>query len=314
MTIAMKINDPTIQSRSHRRTAKLASIARVVVLACFATCCQTAIATDAIIGFTEPVKTIELAASETGTLANLDIKQGDMVQAKHVIGSLDSEVLHATREFAVAKQDSHAKLKAARIRLERANVNYEKLKQLLDEGHGGKRELQIAESDYQLALTDVEAVEEDMKLAKLEIRRIDAEIRRRQIVSPIDGVVSEIHREVGEYVSANDPNVLTIVDLRKLRVRYYVPTLAAERFNVGDSISIQLVHDQKTHVAAIDFVAPVIDADSNTIRVDLLIDNTKGTMRSGRRCKLLLETHRPAAKTEIQSQTARLPSRGGAAR
>jgi RND family efflux transporter MFP subunit len=263
-----------------------------------------AFATDAIIGFTEPVKTIELAASETGTLSKLNIKRGDFAGTNQVIGALDSEVLHETREFGIAKQDSQAKLKAARIRLERARSNFDKLQQLRDEGHGGSRELQIAESDYELARTDVEAVEEEMKLAKLEIRRIDAEIRRRQIVSPIDGVVSEIHREVGEYVSANDPNVLTIVDLRQLRVRFYVPTSAAERFNVGDTISIQLLHSQKAQAATIDFIAPVIDADSNTIRVDLLIDNAEQTMRSGRRCELLIETHRPGSTLETQSQTS----------
>ncbi len=300
--------------QNHQPIPAVASALRLIAVTCFLACGQSAIASDAVIGFTEPVKTIELAASETGTLAHLDVKRGDRVAAAKVIGSLDTEVLHATREFAIAKQDSQAKLKAARIRLDRAKENYDKLKQLRDEGHGGKRELQIAESDYELALTDVEAVEEEMKLAKLDIRRIDAEIRRRQVSSPIDGVVSEIHREVGEYVSANDPNVLTIVDLRKLRIRYYVPTSAAEQFNVGDTLGVRLVHNRITHDARIDFIAPVIDADSNTIRVDLLIDNREGKLRSGRRCELIVDSHRPASVSEGTSQTARVPFQGRGAR
>jgi hypothetical protein len=44
-----------------------------------------AFATDAIIGFTEPVKTIELAASETGTLSKLNIKRGDFAGTNQVI-------------------------------------------------------------------------------------------------------------------------------------------------------------------------------------------------------------------------------------
>jgi len=281
----------------------------VVALAVCAAWDETGYAADAIIGFTEPVRSIDLAASETGTLAALHVKPGDHIRAGALTGSLDSGVLQARREFAVARQGAQAKLKASRIRLARAKKNYERFKQLHDEGHGGKRELENAESDYELAIIDVQAVEEESKLVAVDIRRIDAEIRRRQIISPVDGVVSEIHHEIGEYVSANDPNVLTIVDLRQLKIRFDIAAAAATQIDLGDAIPIRFAHSRESHRAAVDFIAPVINADSNTIRVDLLLENNSGKMRSGRRCELLLESHQPAS-TQPELLQSRLKAGG----
>lgn len=251
---------------------------------------------EPIVGFTEPIRTVELAASQTGTLTELNVRPGQRVEAGEIIGSLDVDVLRASRDVAVAKQESEARLTAARIRLNRAEEHYNKLRQLRDEGHGGKRELQIAESDYELARNDVESVNEEILLAGLEVTRIDAEIRRRQIVSSIDGVISDVHREVGEYVSANSPHVLTIVELRQLRIRFYVPAMLAEPFDARDRIDIVLMHNHQTLTGTIDFVAPVIDADSNTVRIDVLVDNSKGKLRSGRRCQLHVDSHRPGVR------------------
>jgi len=243
---------------------------------------------DQIVGFTEPVKTIELAASETGALAELAVNRGDRVKAKQVVGSLDTEVLRAGRAVTQARLESRVKLKAAQIRLARAKENYKKLQQLRDEGHGGARELELAKSDYELAQTDLESVNDEHHIGSLDIKRIDAEIRRREITSPIDGVVSQLNREVGEFVTATDPNILTIVDLSNLKIRFYPPTSVVESLDVGQKVPIRFVHNGQTMLATIDFIAPVIDADSNTIQVDLLLNNAAGKLRSGRRCELVM--------------------------
>lgn len=259
-------------------------------------------ASDQIVGFTEPGKTIELAASETGALAELTVKRGDRVTAKQVVGSLDTDVLRASRDVAQTRLESHAKIKAAQIRIERAKQDYEKLKQLRDEGHGSAREMELAESDYELARTELESVTDEIRIGTLDVKRINAEIRRRQIISPIDGVVSQLHREVGEFVSPTDPNVLTIVDLRELKVRFYPMTNLVESMEVGDQVSVRLVHSGQAINATIDFIAPVIDADSNTIQVDVLLENKGCLLRSGRRCELVIGSHTSPQLTSLRGQ------------
>lgn len=262
----------------------------------------TAWASDSIVGFTEPVKTIELAASETGTLAKLSVRRGDRVAADAVIGSLDLNVLEANRQIAVARQASSARLKSAKIRRDRAKHDYEKLLQLQKEGMSGTRELQIAESDFELAQTEIESVEEEMQIAALDIKRIDAEIRRRSIVSPIDGVVTDVQTEVGEFVSMNEPHVLTIVDLSELRIRFHPKTELAEPLRTGDSISVKFVHSGQVAIGMVEFIAPVIDADSDTIQVDVLLKNREQKLRSGRRCLLLTGSARQPPTPRVTRQ------------
>ena len=267
-----------------------------------------ALAADPIVGFTEPVQTIGLAASETGTLAELHVARGAAVAAGQIVGALDADVLRARRELAQARVDSQAKTNAARIKFERAERNVQTLRQLRDEGHGGKRELELAESELELARTDIEAVEDELRLSQLDLKRIDAELRGRQIVSPINGVVIDVHRDVGEFVATTDPKVVTIADLGALRIRFYPPTALVEPLSTGDQLAVRFLHSGQSVWGTIDFIAPVINADSNTIRVDLLLDNRGGRLRSGRRCELVPdgETLRPqpqmAERTSSGSQ------------
>lgn len=239
------------------------------------------------VGFTEPSQTIELAASETGTLSFLDVKRGQLVQADQVLGSLDNDVLKANLTIAKTRLDSDSRLKAALIRKNRAEQSYKKLKQALEEGFGGKQELEMASSDLELAVTDVQAVKDEQQISKLDVSRIEAELRRRELISPINGIITKIYREVGEFVSATDPVVLTIVDLNRLRIRFYPQTASVENFNAGDRVKIRLVHTGQVVTGKIEFVSPVIDADSDTVQVDVLLNNHGGRVRSGRRCHLI---------------------------
>lgn len=249
----------------------------------------TPLAGGEIFGFSEPVQAIDVAASETGILDQLRVQPGDRVQQGQELGRLDSHVLMAQLEIVAARIEAQARFKAATIRVQRAERTYEKLQSLYDEGHGGSRELELAASDLELARTDLTAVEEETAISRLERKRISAELQRRQITSPIDGIVSEIHRDVGEFVAATAPDVLTIVNLEQLRIRFYPSADQAAQFHKGARVRVRFVHSQRIATARVDFVSPIIDADSNTIRVEVLLDNAAGEFRSGRRCVLLTD-------------------------
>lgn len=266
---------------------------RGLVLIVAALCLPSSVANagDVVLGFTEPFVTIDLAASETGTLSNLSVRRGDSVRADQLIGSLDNDVLQANRNIAQARLESVAKLNAANIRYARAKRNLEKLEEAQSEGFGGTREVEIAASELELAETDLEAVREEAGISELTVKRIDAEIRQRQLVSPITGVITKLHREVGEFVSVTEPHVVTIVDLKQLRIRFHPKSSQAETLTERQPVAVRLVHSNRVVRGQIEFIAPVIDADSDTLQVDVLLDNSKGNLRSGRRCLLELQHH-----------------------
>lgn len=248
-----------------------------------------------IIGFTRPIHTIELAASETGRLALLNVQRGQSVSKGQLLGELDSEVLTARRKLAQARLESTANRDAAQITLDRTERKLQKLVQLQEEGHGSQEEVEYAESEKALAETQLREAEHVMRLNRLEVERIEAEIRRRLVRSPIDGVVLDVHREVGEYVSASDPHVVTLANLNQLLVRFFVPAAFGERLSEDQTVAVRFVHSGKRGEGTIHFLAPVIDADSNTIQIEVLLENEQRQFRSGRRCVLIIENnHRQA--------------------
>ena len=109
-----------------------------------------------------------------------------------------------------------------------------------------------------------------------------------QIRSPIDGVVSEVFREVGEAFVASDPRVATIVQLKKLRARFSASPGLAAKFAPGQTVSLLVTDAQQIVVGEVELIAPVIDARSGTVQVVIVIDNPDERIRSGARCLLRL--------------------------
>jgi multidrug efflux pump subunit AcrA (membrane-fusion protein) len=64
-------------------------------------------------GFTEPYADISMAAGEMGTLARVEVKDGDEVQAGQLIANLDDAVLRASLEVARAGMSATGDMQSA---------------------------------------------------------------------------------------------------------------------------------------------------------------------------------------------------------
>ena len=81
------------------------------------------------------------------------------------------------------------------------------------------------------------------RLAELHVKEIEAQLRQRTIASPITGQVIRLHKESGEYVAAIKPIVATVIQLDKLRVKFYVEGSVAQRIQAGDQLPLVFTGD-----------------------------------------------------------------------
>lgn len=58
---------------------------------------------------------------------------------------------------------------------------------------------------------------------------------------------------------------------------------------VGQEIQLSIVGADKPITGKIARTAPVIDAESGTLEVQVVVDNPEGKLRSGARCKIQVE-------------------------
>ncbi|MEM8680539.1 MAG: efflux RND transporter periplasmic adaptor subunit [Planctomycetota bacterium] len=242
---------------------------------------------EAVEGFAEPYRVIDVSgASEPDLITEILVSDGDTVTKNQVIAIVDTSVLEASLDIARRRSEFTGQLEAAQAELRIRRDRAEKLKMLFDRGHASPLEVERAVADAAIAAAQVRLAQEDRELAALECNRIQAQIERRRFRSPIDGVVTEVIREVGESVQISDPKLMTIVQLDPLRVKFPVLAGRSGQYAVGDRVTVGLPELSQAVDATVEMIAPVVDPKSGTVDVTCIIANDDGRLRSGMRCEL----------------------------
>ena len=169
----------------------------------------------AILGYTEPYRTITVSASEQGVISEMLVEEGNATKKGQVLARLDTASFQA--------------------------------------------ELEIAKAETKLQATRLKRLEE---------------------------LSTEIKRDPSEAVSAANPHVLTVVQVDKLLLNLFLPPARAATFQVGATVNLKLLEENVTTPAKVEFVSPITDSASGTVRVKFVIENANGTHRSGGRCTL----------------------------
>lgn len=243
-----------------------------------------------ISAFIEPYRDIDVALSEMGTLAYLHVQEGDRVSQGQVLGGLDEEVLQAALVVAQQAKDAQGRLLSAEAEVAYQRETLQKIRQLIDRQHASTEELARSESQLRIAEAQVLAIREELELKSAEYTRTEAMLRQKQIRSPIDGIVTRVFKDLGEFVSASDPVVMKIVSLDTLRVEFPIPARAADDFQAGQQVPLRIGGEQLKTVGQVEFVSPTTDPQSNTVRLKVRIDNTQGRFRSGDSCRIEVAT------------------------
>lgn len=250
--------------------------------------CPTTQATE-VQGYTEPVRTIEVASDETGTVAEVMVRQGQAVEEGQPLVRLNSQVHRAQVDVAKQQMNSEGRLDAARAELELTRQRLEKLQSLRKSGHARQAELLRAAKEHQVAEANLRSAEEEIATRRLEHQRLITQLDRRIIRAPVAGIVTELHKELGEFVAPNKPEVVTLVQLDTLMAHFALLGDQAEQLKVGDAISVEFTESGKKVDGEVFFISPITEAESGTILVKIAISNPDGTVRSGARCAIRLK-------------------------
>ena len=259
--------------------------------------------------FTEPIQRSVVASTETGVIKSARVQEGDRVQAGDELAALNHDVLLQEKRLALARVDSTATRDAARSRVLIVQGQKQKLEALIGGGHVNAFEVEQKTTEYENAVAELKIAEDEIRLNQIEVDRIEAQIRQRIIVSPIEGVVTEIHKQLGEHVSSNEPEYATIVRVDQLKVRFYHDAETLSQARVGDEVHVLIGEARTRTPATVTFVSPVIDPDSGTGRMDVVIENQEQKISSGTVCFWDMSTESNGKRTARSSDSSPMPKR-----
>lgn len=255
------------------------------------TCCILLLAASAgadaaeMVGFTEPYRTVRVAAADSGIISRIVVREGTLVQKGQVLGELDHSVLKISLE--ISRKSAEAvgarQAAAAQVRLRREMLR--KLNSLRTSRAASQEEVDRAAAELEVAEANLLSTQEALEIRQLEQHRVQAEIERRRIRSPIDGVVIHVFREPGEFTSPNDPDILTVVQLDPLLATFSVDSTQARGYQALRQTRVVFSSGDVAE-GTIEYVSPVTDAESGTVEIRVRIDNPDQRYRSGERCVL----------------------------
>ena len=210
-------------------------------------------------GYTEPYKTITVSCAEPGVIAEMLVEEGARVKKNQILAKLDT-----------AQHEAELDIAKTNVDLQKSKVN--KLEDIV-------RSQRISQDELDRARTD-------LRVRQAEVRKIQAVIENRIMRSPVDGIVSEIKRDPSEAVSLSSPHVLTVVQIDRLLVNLFLTPVRAAKLKVGAQAKLSIGDNAQEATGVVEFISPVTDAASGTVRVKFVLDNAKGDFRSGTTARL----------------------------
>lgn len=230
-------------------------------------------------GSVESVDEAEIASQIIGRVVEVRFKDGDRVEKGDLLVKLDPTEAQARVASAAARSDRLTSgIDQAKRDLEKAIRDEAQSNRLAGRGVATVTELadsrtSKAKAELALKMTTNELVEsEAMRLTSQQ------ELDRTSILAPIDGVLSGLSVDVGEVVIAGTTNLkgsvlMTISDLRRLRVRAQVDESDVPLVRAGQPAKVFLQADERNPVAGkVDRVAPKGTKKDEVVSFETLVD------------------------------------------
>jgi multidrug efflux pump subunit AcrA (membrane-fusion protein) len=220
-------------------------------------------------------------------------REGVQVVKGDVLAHLDKTDLLAKKEgaelaieVAEAKANSDAELEVAKATKAVAEKELEGAK-IANKRNAGtvplnelrRMELTVDKTFHEIRLREVERGNAalEAKVKRAELKAVNVELDRREVKSPLDGVVVERLKHEGEWVQPGE-TIIKIVRLDRLRVEGFVPAnqyLPQQMAGAPVVVSVELPGGKtETAEGTIEFVSPVVEA-SGEYRVWTEIENRK---------------------------------------
>jgi len=260
------------------------------------------------VGTALPKQEAELGPRMSGTLATVDVEEGQLVKKGQVLFRLDA------RSTRLGVSQAETGLQGAQIARDNAKRELERQQQLAAKGTIAAAVLERAESAFNSAENNVSQAGVALSMA----RRGTAD---SAVVSPIDGLVAHKFKDVGETVTMMPPTIVVVIqDQSVLEVRTRIPEAALRLVHVGDQVTAHFSALGVAREAKVVRVQPTVDAATRTIEIVTDVDNKDGTLRPGMYVELELrpplasvlpggETEPPAPAPDAKAEVAKAPSK-----
>lgn len=214
---------------------------------------------------------IDISTRLTGRVAEISVREGDLVQSGNLLATMDTNELEAQRmraQAAVASAEAAVAVAVAGVtqaeaKLALSQSESARAETLSARGVVSGEELDIKRTEAQLseaglaaARAGVVAKQRGVDAENAALREIEARIADSALYAPAAGRVLYRLAQPGEVLGSGG-KVLTLVSLGEVYMEFFLPASAAPRVRLGDEARIVVdIMPDVSIPAVVSFVAP----------------------------------------------------------
>ena len=187
---------------------------------------------------------VKLSSNITGDLVDLAIREGDQVTKGQVLGHIDARRYGAQLSQAEgARNSAAADLQGARVRAAALEAEYKRVATLAAGQNASGAELEKARAELDAARATAAAAEQRLAQADAALREARHQFSLTTLTAPIDGIVTQRVKQVGERVRGSDFSedvIMVIATLSRMEMKAEIGEHEVVYVKEGDPAEIEV--------------------------------------------------------------------------
>ena len=227
-------------------------------------------------GYLESTETVNISIDFSGTVRELNFKEGQTIRAGQVLIVLDK------RKLALKLKQAEANVGSARADRKKAQGTFQRHRDLVTTGALSQELYKQSEASFERANAAVSESEAALALAQ-------QNLLETTIISPVDGIVDQRNVEPGQTVLPGDS--LAVVEVTDtLRAVTYVSQREVNLLRLGEVAPMTSpgVHGRE-YEARVELVGNKADPQTGNFEVKLTVNNHDHRLRAGMSVTLSLK-------------------------
>jgi membrane fusion protein (multidrug efflux system) len=278
----------------------------------------------------------DVASEIDGRVTQVLVERGLVVKEGTVLVRMDDrDAIHQLQEAEAVEAQTRERLglvngeffdplktpdvRQAKAIMDRAEADYQRFKQLLDEGAISRSEHDLRRTDsltakaqHESTINQVRQLFQNLQAQKARVAMARKALEDTVIRAPFSGQVAEKHVNVGRYAKKGD-RLVTLVRVDPLRVELTVPEAAVASIQKGQKVSFTVqTHPDRPFTGTIAYLGPALRTDSRALVVEALVPNAGGLLQPGLFATARIEL--PAMRPSVLVPSAAVQIEAGVAR
>jgi len=270
-------------------------------------------------GKVEAATTVKISSNLSGDLLERPVELGDKVKKGQVLGRIDARpFVAAAKQAQAGVSGAKADIANAQVDVARTKLELDRVQGLLKRGMAAGAEVDKAKADYDGAVARLGSAQQRYAGQVAAYENAQTNVSRTTLVSPIEGTVIELTREIGERVRGSDfseDTVMTVAALNSMEVKIEVGEHEVVHLRNGQhaELSVDALEGQSFEGSVVEIAQkatiknPGTESEVTTFPVKVALESRPPGVLPGMssEVRITAETHDNALIVPIQAVTVR---------